>query len=61
MNLPDISRKIGSYLTLLKKDNDNPEVIAHKINDLLIVADHVPLQLIDSAWDLYAKERGLEA
>jgi len=59
LNLPEISKKIGYYFSLLK-NNEDPEAIAHKINDMLIIADKVPLPLINSAWDLYAKESGLE-
>ena len=60
VNVPEIARRIAELHSMLKKNNPLNE-IGKKINDVLIYADKVPVQLLRPAWELFAKNKGVEA
>ncbi len=58
--VPEIAKRIAELHTMLKKSNSVSE-IGKKINDVLIYAEKVPVQLLRPAWELFAKNKGVEA
>lgn len=59
LNTPDISDRISDICITLNNLKYTPEKIAITINDLLVL-DGVPLNLISSAWDYFAKQKGVD-
>ena len=56
-NVPDITKRIEELYSVLRRTN-SPKDIGKKINDVLIYADKVSMQLILPAWEHYAIKKG---
>ena len=56
--VPDVAEKI-SRLFFAMNDKELPDVVAREINDILIYGDKVPYNIISSAWDYFAKSKGV--
>ena len=59
ITVPEICTRIEDLHLMLKKGNSSVE-IGKKINDVLIHADKIPLQLLKPAWEIFAKKKGVE-
>ena len=57
--IPEIVKRIAELHKVLNQYNRTDET-GKKINDVLIYAEKVPVELLRSAWKLFAKERGVE-
>ena len=60
MNVPEIADKINDLYSIIRKTCASPIDIADKINCILIYGDGIPRQLLSSAWDFFAKQKGVE-
>ena len=58
LTVPEIAEKIGRFY-LAMREQESPEIIVKEINDILIYGDKVPLSLLKSAWDYFAKRKGV--
>jgi len=58
-NAPEIAERIQVLHSMLKGIHSSKE-IAKNINDVLIHADNAPVQLLKSAWEIFAKKKGVE-
>ena len=56
-NVPEIAKKIGKLYSALRR-LESPEETASTINTILIYEEKIPQQLLSSAWDLFAQEKG---
>lgn len=56
--MPDVAEKISRLFSAMK-GKDTPDVIAKDINDILIFGDKVPSNIVSSAWDYFAKRKGV--
>jgi len=59
VTVPEIARRIAELHSILKINNSLND-IAKKINDVLIYAEKVPVQLLRPAWELFAKDKGVD-
>lgn len=57
-NAPDIADKISRLFSAMK-DKESQDVIAKEINDILIYGDKIPISLLNSSWDYFAKRKGV--
>ena len=60
MNVPDIAEKISDLYNAIKNTCASPTDIADKINSILIYGDGVPTNLLDAAWDQFARQKGVK-
>ena len=56
--VPSVSKRIEELCQAMK-DLHEPSEVASKINDILIYGDKIPCNLVSSAWDLFAKRKGV--
>ena len=56
--MPDVTEKISRLFSAMK-GNDSPDIIAKDINDILIIGDKVPSNIVSGAWDYFAKRKGV--
>ena len=55
---PEVAEKIGRLISVLN-GKESPDVIAKEINDILIYGDKIPFNIVSSAWDYFAKRKGV--
>lgn len=59
LTVPDIAEKISRLFSAMKGKN-SAGIIAKDINDILIYADKIPINMVSGAWEYFAKRKGVE-
>ena len=59
ITVPEIAKRIAELHKMFKQYNSTVET-SKKINDVLIYAEKVPVQLLRTAWELFAKDKGVQ-
>jgi hypothetical protein len=57
-NTPSVSKRIEELYKIMKHLYD-PSEVASKINDILIYADKIPINIVSGAWEYFAKRKGV--
>lgn len=57
-NSPSVSKRIEELYKVMKHLHD-PSDIAKNINDILIYADKIPINIVSGAWEYFAKRKGV--
>ena len=59
MNVSEIAEKINELYSAVRQTSTSPNEIADKINSILIHGDGVSTDILKSAWDYFAKRKGV--
>lgn len=59
LNAPQIAEKIDEWYSILK-NTESPDKVAIKINSILLHGEQIPLTLLNSAWEIFAKKNGVK-